>query len=544
MRHLPARVVELDEYPFEKLCKERVVIFVVSTTGGGEMPPNMRHFWKLLLRKSLPPNLLENVNIAVLGLGDSSYQNFNFAGKKLFRRLLQLGAKMLTEVILADDQHELGIDGAFVPWKNRIWEKIKDFDDTFPNMSLHQDPSVTLEPKLRFDYQYEKAEKRQQGEEYRALVVESNQRVTAEDHFQDTRLVKFEIPANSTESWIYQPGDVLMVRPCNLEESVKIAIEAFDYSAELLDRPARIVQTDDFTKAPPAYLIGDVTTLRICIERYFDLQQVPKRSFFEMLSYYSTDESEKERLAELASPQGLDDLLEYANRCRRTTAEALRDFPKTAKSLLPDQLFEIFTPIRPRAFSIASAPIQKSIELLVAKVEYSSRMADKRKGLCSTFISRLKWGDKVFCKIRPGTFKFPRPENPLICIGPGTGVAPFRSLFKQRSNEPNTSNSLLFFGCRSKYSDFYFENEWNVMEGVETIVAFSRDTVRKVYVQDKMKERVADIEALIDAGASIFVAGSTGDMPKAVLNVIKQIKGEQWTLKAEASAKIQFETWS
>uniref|UniRef100_A0A8R1EVA5 FAD_binding_1 domain-containing protein n=1 Tax=Caenorhabditis japonica TaxID=281687 RepID=A0A8R1EVA5_CAEJA len=178
-----------------------------------------------------------------------------------------------------------------------------------------------------------------------------------------------------------------------------------------------------------------------------------------MLSYYSTDESEKERLAELASPQGLDDLLEYANRCRRTTAEALRDFPKTAKSLLPDQLFEIFTPIRPRAFSIASAPIQKSIELLVAKVEYSSRMADKRKGLCSTFISRLKWGDKV-------------------------------------------------------------------------------------YVQDKMKERVADIEALIDAGASIFVAGSTGDMPKAVLNVIKQIKGEQWTLKAEASAKIQFETWS
>lgn len=240
------------------------------------------------------------------------------------------------------------------------------------------------------------------------------------------------------------------------------------------------------------------TTLRTCLERYFDLQQVPKRSFFESLSYYSNKVSEKERLAELASPEGLDDLLDYANRCRRTTAETLRDFPETAKNLQPDQLFEIFTTIRPRAFSIASAPSSEYVEILVAKVEYSSRMADKRRGLCSTFISRLSHGDEVgsrnrillfqyvysqvFCKLRPGTFKFPTSDQPVICIGPGTGVAPFRSLFGERSQHFQRSHpiSLLFFGCRSQHHDFYFSNEWSQLEGVQVVVAFSRDTEKKV----------------------------------------------------------------
>ncbi|UMM38258.1 hypothetical protein L5515_009752 [Caenorhabditis briggsae] len=549
MRHLAARVFELDEYDVGNLPSEDVILFVVSTTGQGEMPPNMRKTWKSLLRKSLGTDFLRNTHCTVLGLGDSSYQKYNFAGKKLFRRLAQLGAKMMTKgAFLADDQHEIGIDGAFIPWKQEIWTGIRDLG-IFEKMSEQIDPDVEIQTKYRIVTVEKGVEEESEDAEfsesdYKALRVASNVRVTSEAHFQDTRLVKFEIPAESRIPMTYLPGDVLMVRPYNPEETVKIAIEALGYSEEMLHRTLKVVKNDQFSKNPPYFLFGHRTTLLTLLQRYFDLQQIPKRSFFEMMAYYSKDPSEKERLRELSSPEGLDDLLDYANRCRRTTAETFRDFPATSKNLGLNHLFEILTVIRPRAFSIASAPSGSHVELLVAKVEYKSRMADRRRGLCSTFIARLKEGDEVFCKIRAGTFRFPTPDAPVICIGPGTGVAPFRSLFGQRSQISPNSTGFLFFGCRGEHDDFYFSEEWNKMECVEVVAAFSRDTEKKVYVQHKMGERARDIKKMLDSGASVFIAGSSGDMPKAVASVLAQIQGGEWTKKAEETGRIQYETWS
>uniref|UniRef100_A0A1I7V4S7 NADPH-dependent diflavin oxidoreductase 1 n=1 Tax=Caenorhabditis tropicalis TaxID=1561998 RepID=A0A1I7V4S7_9PELO len=529
LRHITARVYDMDEYELGCITTEKVILFIVSTTGQGEMPPNMRRMWRILLRKSLKPDVLKGVHVAVLGLGDSSYQKYNFAAKKLYRRLFQLGAVTLTIPGLANDQHELGIDGAFIPWKKEVWKEVKKLD-IFPEMTLDPDPAIKIRTRYRFFYG-EGAE-RYQDDGYVPLKVISNRRVTSEGHFQDTRLIDFEMPSYPS----YKPGDVLMVRPYNPTETLQIALDALGYSDELLDRPTRILNNDPYVKPPPCFLVG---TLRKCLERLWDLQQIPKRSFFEMLAYYSRDRAEKERLKELASPEGLDDLLDYANRSRRTTAETLRDFPASAKNLPPDALFEILTFIRPRAFSIASAPSPSHVELLVAKVEYKSRMSDARRGLCSTFLSRLKEGDEVYCKIRPGTFRFPDPEVPVICIGPGTGVAPFRSLFGHGS-----SKGLLFFGCRGEHSDFYFSDEWKDIEGVEVIPAFSRDTEKKIYVQHKMRERAADIKRLLEAGASVFIAGSAGEMPKAVSEVLTEIQGEEWMKKAEETGGIQFETWS
>ncbi|CCU83307.1 NADPH-dependent diflavin oxidoreductase 1 [Caenorhabditis elegans] len=561
-RHLQARVHELDEYDVSQLPMEKVVLFVVSTTGQGEMPPNMRKTWKLLLRKSLGADFLKNVNIGVLGLGDSSYQKYNFAGKKLYRRLVQLGAKMMCGVHLADDQHEIGIDGAFIPWKTECWKKIKEIAENlsiYREMTAEIDTSVQITTKYRFlelggesgnddDDSDEDLEPQIEIPDYFPLKVLKNRRLTSAEHFQDTRLVDFEISDRNRSKMGFQPGDVLMVRPYNPEETVKIAIEALGLTEEQLKKPLKIVKNDRFSKNPPNFLVGNFsakTTLLTCLQRYFDLQQVPKRSFFEMLGYYSTNPPEKERLQELASPEGLDDYLDYANRSRRTTAEALRDFVATSKNLKPDYLFEILTTIRPRAFSIASAPSPFHLELLVAKVEYKSRMADKRRGLCSTFISRLKPGDEVFCKIRPGTFKFPSPEAPVICIGPGTGVAPFRSLFGHRSLFSAHFPGILFFGCRSEHHDYYFSDEWPELSGVAVIPAFSRDTDgRKVYVQHKMGENAGKIKRMLDLGAQVFIAGSSGDMPKAVSAVLAQIQGDEWTRRAEETGKIQYETWS
>ncbi|PAV64380.1 hypothetical protein WR25_07554 isoform F [Diploscapter pachys] len=401
---------------------------------------------------------------AVLGLGDSSYQKFNFAGKRLFRRLEQLGARMLTQLGLADDQHEIGIDGALIPWKEAVWMRLYE-EKIFENMKLEVDPTTVIPSKFILEPASigENLNFHEEDQEYRLLTAGENRRVTADDHFQvrksfiftlssiyfqDTRLIRFSVDDKDSNFFSYNPGDVLMVWPYNNDESMQIVIDALQYSDDLLDRPVHIRTNDRYLNPPPKWLVGDPTTLRSCLRRLLDLQAIPRRTFFEVFASLAVDEFEKRRLLELASPQGLDDLLAYANRVRRTTAETFRDFPVTSKSIPPERLFDLLKTIRPRAFSIASSPVVQgnAIELLVAKVQYKSRLSDPRRGLCSTFLSRLKPGDKVifseinqkssfvqvFSKIRPGTFKFPPVEVPLICIGPGTGVAPFRSLLISR----------------------------------------------------------------------------------------------------------------
>ncbi|CAB3396765.1 unnamed protein product [Caenorhabditis bovis] len=547
-RKLEARVMELDEFHLENFGSEQVVLFVVSTTGQGEMPPNMRQFWKMLLKKSLPKTFLSNHHTAVLALGDSSYARFNFAGKKLYRRLLQLGATMLTPIGLADDQHEIGVDGAYIPWKTAVWNEIYKLS-YFKEMLAEPDTTIEIEPNYRF-VDIGICEDENGAQEYRHLSVNFNKRVTTDDHFQDTRLIRMNINAKVAEYFRYEAGDVLMVWPYNPEETVKIAIDALGYTNEVLDRKINIMQNSPFVKPFPYYIIKDEPTLRTCLHRYFDLQQVPKRSFFEIMASWSDHIDEKEKLIELSSPEGLNTLLDYSPRCRRTMAETLRDFPNTAKKIAPERLFELISMMRPRAFSIASAPNPEYIELLVAKVEYKSILSDKRRGLCSTYLSRLQLGDKVFCRVRKGTFKFPDADKPVICVGPGTGIAPFRSFLTQRNALTSERNSLLFFGCRKEKADYYFADEWPKLAHVEYYVAFSRDSEKKVYVQDKILEHRDRVAELLSEGAYIFIAGSSGDMPKAVMGALDKIVAKlvktphSCLAEAEASGRLQYETWS
>ncbi|XGW02394.1 hypothetical protein V3C99_014433 [Haemonchus contortus] len=554
--NVPARLFGMDEYDVENLPNEHVVVFVVATTGQGEIPPNMRSAWLRMLRKSLPRDWLQRISFGVFGLGDSSYQKYNFASKKLFRRLIQLGGNSLLSLGLADDQHELGIDGALIPWKTEFWEKLRS-TGLFENMKTEIDHSTILPPKYQLLFESDSPETRVEsdGETYHEVVVDSNIRVTASDHFQDTRLVKFssaDLPPVRDSQYIYDPGDVLMVQPCNLSESIHVALEALKYPDELLDRPLQLLSSDEFVKLPPRWLIGKRPTLRTCFLRLFDLQMVPRKSFFLTLASISTDPDEKERLLELASPQGLDDYLDYAVRCRRTTAEVLRDFSTTSTAIPPERLFDLFTNIRPRAFSIASAPSKNTIEILVAKVEYKTRIAEPRRGLCSTFISRLKPGDNVFVKIRPGTFKFPREDKPVICVGPGTGVAPFRSYLTWRNRSSTAVKSILFFGCRGRKLDFYFESEWSEMPSTQVFTAFSRDTPgQKVYVQNLILKHADEVWDIIGReDGLVFIAGSAGDMPKDVGAALEAVASHHgytegtFLKKLESSGRIQYETWS
>ncbi len=121
--HFESRVCAMDAYPAEEIVGESLVVFVCSTTGQGDEPDNMRRFWKLLLRKKLTADTLAGMRFGVIGLGDSSYPKYNYVGKRLFRRLLQLGGEALLPLALGDDQHDLGPDAVVDPWIKELWMK-------------------------------------------------------------------------------------------------------------------------------------------------------------------------------------------------------------------------------------------------------------------------------------------------------------------------------------------------------------------------------------------------------------------------------------
>lgn len=122
--HFAGMVMPMDKYDVRGLIDEKFVVFVCSTTGQGDEPDNMKTFWKFLLRKSLPPNSLNTLNFAVLGLGDSSYEKFNFVAKRLNKRLQQLGANTMQSIGLCDDQHDLGASAVYIKWIADLWNEL------------------------------------------------------------------------------------------------------------------------------------------------------------------------------------------------------------------------------------------------------------------------------------------------------------------------------------------------------------------------------------------------------------------------------------
>lgn len=212
----------------------------------------------------------------------------------------------------------------------------------------------------------------------------------------------------------------------------------------------------DFLKKP--------LPLSIIAEQLWDLNAVPRPRVFHLLAINCTDELEREKLLELSTPEGQEDLFTYANRPRRNILEVLRDFHKATSKLNIPLLFEIFQFIKTRSFSIASCPEHGKLDLLVAVVEYKTMLAKPRLGLCSNWLKRLHCGDEIQAVIKKGTFKIPNDEEfstPIAMVGPGTGLAPFRSLllqklyyYKRQSKVPQYPYTL-FFGCRGEQMDFH-----------------------------------------------------------------------------------------
>ncbi|MCP9256864.1 Zinc transporter ZIP9 [Dirofilaria immitis] len=494
-RNIPVEVCNFGDYIVQNLNNERCVVFVISTSGQGEMPASIRQNWRILCCKALPKNLLQNLHCAVLGLGDSTYQKYNFAGKNFTE-----GPSFLMDLTLADDQHELGIEGTYRPFRDELFQQIWKMN-LYPDMILNPDDSKCLPSRYEVSYDEHSFPIHNDNKEdsFVETVIVDNKRLTAETHFQ------LLVVTSS-----YSPGDVLMVHPNNLSETLNIAYKALNINDDLLDKPITLRPRETSIPLPPSYLCKDLLSLRRCFKCYFDLQMVPRQSFFRTLGKLSTINDEKERLLELA--KYIDDYMDYCWRPRRTIAETLRDFHATARSIPVEMLLKFFL-------------------LFVHEhlVEYrSKRLTAPRLGLCSNYLCRLQEGDAILVKTRPGTFRWPTKNDTLILVGPGTGVAPFRSILTYRKR-----------GSK----DFYFAEEWHTLTGARIVTAFSRDQQNKVYVQNKIQEYGGEIWDLLKKITA-------GDMPLEVTKCIENIvnengeNGKQFIQMLEAKGRLQYETWN
>jgi len=567
------KVKPMDDYDITKLAEEDLVIFVCSTTGQGEEPDNMKRFWRFLLRRSLPPDALEGVAIGVLGLGDSSYPKFNFVAKRLFKRLQQLGAETLVTLGLADDQHDLGIDATIVPWIKALRQAL---DTAFPMPEgLEPLKEGCLLPS-KYGVMWEEADVDADSVHvsnglsttpsattpFSAAVI-GNERITADDHWQDVRKISFDISGSNIR---YDPGDVLMIRPCNSDKSVDTFFELFPHLDP--NRKFRLVAADANTALP--MFLPTPCTIHWAVKRFLDVNAIPRLYFWELLAAFTDDENEKEKLDEFLTPEGTQDLWDYCNRVRRNCLEVLHDFPFATRRIPFEYLFDLMTPLQPRAFSIASAQAKHgdTLEILMAVVRYKTKLFEPRLGVCSNWLASLdpqvdSDRSKALIWTRGGTMSFPATATPMILIGPGTGVAPFRSLIHHRAATVKASSDcllFLFFGCRHQSKDFYCATEWSDLEArglLKLFPAFSRDQEEKIYVQDLILAESQLVWDLInDRGAFVCLAGNAKRMPEDVWAILRKVvmrhselvktetDAEEFLKKLERDGRYQTETWS
>lgn len=588
-RGCPASIASTDEFDPSCLPHEESVVFVVSTTGQGDSPDSFKEFWRFLLQRNLGNSWLQRLRFAVFGLGDSGYQKYNFVAKKLDKRLLDLGATTIVEKGLGDDQHPSGYEATLDPWMLSLWSMLYKINPKYfpkgPDVMIPHD-ELTDQPKYRILYHkqetleselmaesdmIERARGMSPGKLSKDktkpdcfLKMTKNEVLTKAGSTKDVRHFEFQFVSSSIK---YEVGDVVELLPSQDSS----AIDAFIKRCHL-DPESFITVCPRETENNGS--CGEVIThvpikLKTFVELTMDVTSAsPRRYFFEVMSFYTTDEREKERLQYFASAEGRDDLYNYNQKERKSVLEVLVDFPSVQMPF--EWLVQLVPSLKPRAFSISSSPLAHpaQVHLTVSVVSWT-RYKRTLKGLCSTWLASLTPEQEINIPVWFGKGSLPAPPQslPLILVGPGTGCAPFRGFIAERAVQAETSPIapvMFFFGCRNKDTDFLYRDFWeshareggmlSEVKGGGFYTAFSRDQPKKVYVQHKIREMRKKVWDLLCDGAALYVAGSSTKMPCDVMSALEEIVMEEtggskemasrWLKALEKAGRYNVEAWS
>ena len=416
-----------------------------------------------------------------------------------------------------------------------------------------------------------------------SVCLEENKRVTSDTHWQDVRQLVF-----STSTTVnYEQGDVLTVHPKNSAEYVTQLLDLMNWIG-IADETVRFLHLKQASIAgvSQGFPLSNLSqsnkiTLRALLTDHLDITAIPRRSFFSMIAQFTKDQTQKERLLEFTNPEYVDELYDYTTRPRRSILEVLQEFD-TVKIPWP-WAATVFPELRGRQFSIASGGKLKissdgltRFDLLVAIVKYKTVIKKVREGVCTRYLASLPVGTTIRVNFQKGSLGITSSDTrrPVIMVGPGTGIAPMRSLIWERLQSaenlraPNgtgnhdieksdLSKSVLFFGCRSREADYFYQHEWSELTKtmpLQVFTAFSRDQRHKIYVQDLIREQSQLIfNLLYECGGLIYICGSSGRMPQAVREALIEVfqtggkmdrtLAEAYLVAMEKGGRYKQETW-
>lgn len=480
---------------------------------------------------------LDHLRFAVFGLGDSSYELFNYAGKKLYRRLAQLGATPLCPRGDGDDQHKNGIEGALVPFLVSLWDAAEKLPFLPKDSRRELIPMAALlpvqEPYIT-DSDVPKAT-------LNGTLIQNKRISEVDPGVKDVRHLIFKTDL------AYEPGDVVNLWPQNDAEDVKELLKVLGWESFAQQYYDIEGLRPDYSE--PAVKIQKPVTLWTLLQCHLDIVRVPSRYFFTVCSKcvdksHPLAQQHREKLEELSdlSEDGIDPYIDYVWRPKRRPVDVLLDFESLKIPL--EQVFDLFPWIKPRSFSIASW-IPGEVHVALAVAEFRTIMKKRRLGLCSNWLSKMEVGKTVPMEVKPGSMHLPDDNSPIVLMCAGTGIAPMRA-FLHKISQTNKRKTLLFFGCRNSSKDALFMEELSEFsaEGwLEIFIAGSREQAQKVYLADILLQHANILRPYLNDPSCHFYLSGNSKLPSSVKSALSSIIG---TDSRDFSLRKRFhsETWS
>ncbi|EMI5801424.1 NADPH-dependent assimilatory sulfite reductase flavoprotein subunit [Klebsiella aerogenes] len=491
---LNVKLVNAGDYKFKQIAGEKLLVVVTSTQGEGEPPEEAVALHKFLFSKKAPK--LDGTAFAVFGLGDTSYEFFCQSGKDFDSKLAELGGERLLDRVDADVEYQ----AAAAEWRARIVDVLKaraptaapaQFATSGAVNEIHTSP-YTKEAPL-------------------TATLAVNQKITGRDSEKDVRHIEIDLGDSGLR---YQPGDALGVWYQNDPALVKELVELLWLKGD-----------------EPVTVEGKTLPLAQALEWHFELT-VNTANIVENYATLTRSETllplvgDKAQLQHYAATTPIVDMVRFSP--AQLDAEAL---------------IGLLRPLTPRLYSIASsqAEAENEVHVTVGVVRYDIEGRARAGGASSFLADRVEEDGEVRIFIEHNdNFRLPaNPQTPVIMIGPGTGIAPFRAFMQQRAAEGAEGKNWLFFGNPHFTEDFLYQVEWQsyVKEGVLSRIdlAWSRDQQQKIYVQDKLREQGAEVWRWINDGAHIYVCGDANRMAKDVEQALLEVIAEYGAMDAEAA---------
>ena len=490
-----------DPVPLDALTDATTTIIFAATAGDGAPPSNAKRFWSALLRKGAPR--LDGKRYALYGLGDARYgAKYNAFARRLDARLAQLGAARLCERALGDACTVEGAESLLPGFFSRLSPALGISEsleaslqgrvgDEAPDRVEDYAPPVTIKM-VDEGSSVNEYERRLLAKEGCASITQATlsttHRLTDENWWQEVRHVVF------SASVTYAPGDVAVLVPRNAPRHINAVLRALRKNDKALSL------TTSVTSSLVNGTVEDV--LSTCLDLATPL---PQRSLGILALFVQGDDNtsneQRQKLKELSTVQGGALYRDYVRSERRGLADVLVDFDRCAPSI--EALVDACPRLRPRHYSIASCSTD-TVELCVARALLETPLGRKVYGLCSSWLCDLREGT-LLIGVRKGEFS-PINEDPLVFVGPGTGVAPARAF---ALSQP--SDMLLFFGCRHESKDRLYADEFAGLTQLEVDVSVSRhtDSTQRRYVTKALRARSGDVASwILDRNARFYIAGN------------------------------------